>query len=200
LMLGVATAAAYLLIGPAALLGLVGFLIWPLFNEFGRLTSISVGGLEVDLSTTLDESLKKISDAPPDRIQEVAAAQIGLLSDFYRTALGQARTSFNWALIGVALGLLFFVGAVVVELSTDAPNAALISAIAGGTVELISGLNFVLYGRATAQLGEFHDRLEQTQRFLLANSMCESLGTDRQDAARASLIETIAQASPRAAS
>lgn len=63
-------------------------------------------------------------------------------------------------------------------------------------VEVISGLNFVLYGRATAQRGEFHERLERTQRFMLANSMCEALSNENRDAARADLIKTIAAYEP----
>jgi hypothetical protein len=70
-----------------------------------------------------------------------------------------------------------------------------VSAISGAVVEVISGINFVLYGKASTQLLGFHERLEQTQRFLLANSVCE--GIEQEDArvrARADLVATIASA------
>jgi hypothetical protein len=39
-------------------------------------------------------------------------------------------------------------------------------------------VNFYLYARTSAQLAEFHSRLDVTQRFLLANSLCETLDQD----------------------
>ena len=89
--------------------------------------------------------------------------------------------SFNWALVGVGTGLAFFVAAIAVQLAAGSTDAAVISAIAGAIVQVISGLNFVVYAKATTQLGEFHQRLERTQRFLLANSIAESLAPERKD-------------------
>ena len=50
--------------------------------------------------------------------------------------------------------------------------------------------------RALTQLDLFHVRLEQTQRFLLANSVCENLGNDSLDAARADLVKLIGTSGP----
>jgi hypothetical protein len=190
-VLGGGMAAAYIQFGPRALIALV---VLPGYLLVARVMfPLSVGGIEF----TFDDAIKGISEAPPDQIQQVAAAEIRLLSDYYRTALAQARTSFNWALIGVGVGLVFFGGAVAVQLTAKQTDAATISAVAGGVVEVISGLNFVLYGKATGQLSEFHERLERTQRFMLANSMCASLVDDvARDHARAALIQTIAAYEP----
>jgi hypothetical protein len=66
------------------------------------------------------------------------------------------------------------------------------SAVGGSVLLAISGLNFWLYGRASAQLNLFHVRLEQTQRYLLANSMAMNLtGNDRNNAI-SDLIKTVA--------
>jgi hypothetical protein len=50
---------------------------------------------------------------------------------------------------------------------------------------------FVLYGKATAQLSSFHSRLENLQRYLLANSLRESLDGEERNKARAALIQDI---------
>jgi hypothetical protein len=59
-------------------------------------------------------------------------------------------------------------------------------------VEVIAGINLYLYNKTTAQLAEFHQRLERTQRFLLANSIAESLENEQKQETRASLVRTIA--------
>lgn len=59
-------------------------------------------------------------------------------------------------------------------------------------VEFISGVNFYLYGKTIGQLTLFQGRLEITQRFLLANSLCESLGDELRDTTRAQLIFQLA--------
>jgi hypothetical protein len=61
-------------------------------------------------------------------------------------------------------------------------------------VQVIAGINFVLYGKAASQLLGFHGRLEQTQRFLLANSICHAIGDDAaRTSTRAELVATIAR-------
>lgn len=115
LIIGAGTAAAYIHFGPRALIALVGLLVWPGYALVPRFTHIQLaGGAGIELAGHFEEAIKGISEAPPDQIQQVAAAEIRLLSDYYRTALAQARQSFNWALIGVAVGPVFFAGAVVV--------------------------------------------------------------------------------------
>lgn len=50
-----------------------------------------------------------------------------------------------------------------------------------------------LYLQTARQFAAFHTCLERTNRFLMANAMCEHLG-ERQDEMRAELIRTIANA------
>ena len=64
-------------------------------------------------------------------------------------------------------------------------------------MQAIAGLNFWLYGKTAQQLDAFHLRTDQTQRFLLANSVCESLSDTQRDAARSNLISVMI-ASPNA--
>jgi hypothetical protein len=55
-------------------------------------------------------------------------------------------------------------------------------------VEVISGVNFYLYGKTTTQMAEFQSRLDMTQRFLLANSICENLDGDFKQNTRSQLV------------
>jgi hypothetical protein len=126
-------------------------------------------------------------------VQEIAACQIGLLHSYYHTVLEQAKQSFRWALIAAGAGFAFLLAAVGFLLGQASVEVAVISTIAGVVVEVISGLNFYLYGQTTKQLAGYHLRLDQTQRFLLANSICEALEGDERQKARANLVKLIAK-------
>jgi len=65
--------------------------------------------------------------------------------------------------------------------------------LSGAIVEIVAGIVFMLYGKTTSQLSSFHSRLEVLQRYLLANSLCESLDGDERNKARAALIQEISR-------
>ena len=135
----------------------------------------------------------RLSRTKPEDIQEIAASQIKLLAGYYDLVLGQARRSFRWALTAAGIGLLFFLASVGFLLLQRPQSLAAISLISGALIEIISAINFYLYGKTSAQLAMFHTRLDTTQRFLLANSMCESLDGDFKQKARYELIQTVAR-------
>ncbi len=140
----------------------------------------------------ISSAADRLSQAKPEDIQEIAASQIKLLASYYDLVLGQARKSFRWALIAAGIGLMFFLASVGFLLSQQPQNLANISLISGALIEVISAINFYLYGKTSAQLATFHTRLGTTQRFLLANSMCESLEGEFKQKARYELIKTVA--------
>jgi len=134
----------------------------------------------------------QLSEAEPGDIQVVAASQIRLLTSYYNAVLAQATMSFRWALIAAGVGLAFFLGAVVLLITVESQSIAMVSVIGGTIVEVISGINFLLYGKTTTQLAHFHERLDRTQRFLLANSICETMGDEAQQKSRSELVKVIA--------
>jgi hypothetical protein len=147
----------------------------------------------IHVSGNFAGALDDLANADRADVQAIAASQLKLLAAFYEVALHQAKQSFRWAIIGSIVGLAFFVVAIALVLGADNPDAALVSAVSGGIVEVIAGINFTLYGKTTSQLLSLHGRLEQTQRFLLADSICEALPEgDARSAARTELIRTIA--------
>jgi hypothetical protein len=155
----------------------------------------SVGILGVStpkISYTVKESVDRISKVDPKNVQEVVASQVELLNNYYTVVLDQAKKSFRWALIAAGIGLAFFIAAVSFLLIANLEKIAVISIVSGALIEVISGINFFLYGRTAAQLSEFHFRLDTTQKFLLANSVCEGLDEEHKNAARTDLVNIIA--------
>lgn len=139
------------------------------------------------------QAVDRLSQAETSDVQEIAASQIQLLLSYYRLVLDQAKKSFRWALIAAGIGLAFFLAAVGFIIYRNAEGAAIISVVSGALVEVISAINFYLYSKTSGHLTDFHGKLESTQRYLLANSICESLDEPHKQAARLELVRAIAQ-------
>jgi hypothetical protein len=153
----------------------------------GRVIGVTIDNL------ILRDSINRLGAADPANVQQIAASQLELLAGYHQIALAQSRRSFFWAIIGAGVGLLFFLSAVAFALLTSATANALIPLLSGAIVEVVAGVVFFLYGRTTDQLSRFHSRLETLQRYLLANSICESLEGEDRAKARVSLIQEISR-------
>ena len=150
-------------------------------------------GSEHTIQLSLPQSLQRLSKINPSQVQEIVASQIELLTIYHNVVLDQAKRSFRSALLAAGVGLGFFLASVGFLLSSKPQaNVAVISLISGALVEVISGINFYLYGKTSAQLADFQIRLDMTQRFLLANSICESLEGDFKQQTRSELVRSIA--------
>ena len=134
---------------------------------------------------------KMVASLDPAKIQEVAASQVVISDLYYKNVLQHAQRLFRWALIAAGTGLIFFLVAVALLLLRGSLNEALISLTSGGVMEAIAVLNFYLYGRVFKQLREFHERLDRTQQYLLANSICENLQGDVKQATQIELIRAM---------
>ena|SRR3989442_6220162 len=142
------------------------------------------------------KTVKDVAEADPSNVQQVAASQLALLGNFYKTVLQQAQQSFLAALIASIIGLIFFIAAVSFLLLQKSESVSIISLVSGTLVEVIAGINFYLYGQTSKQFSTFHTRLERTQNFLLANSVCTNLlDSEAKETSRAELVRLIATAS-----
>jgi len=134
---------------------------------------------------------KLVASLDPAKIQEVAASQVVISDMYYKNVLQYAQRLFRWALIAAGAGLIFFLVAVALLVFQQPVNGALISLASGGVIEAIAVLNFFLYGRAFNQLRAFHERLDRTQQYLLANSICENLKGDVKQATQIELMRAM---------
>ncbi|MFG6104915.1 helix-turn-helix transcriptional regulator [Leptothoe sp. EHU-05/26/07-4] len=148
-------------------------------------------------SPSFNRAVEELSEATVDDIQSIASAQVKILGFYYKEVLGQAKKSFFLASMASIIGLFFFLSAVVFVISNQPRNKAVIPLVSGALIEVIAGINFYLYGRTTQQLSSFHNRLDRTQRYLLANSICETLEGDAKQKTRSELVKTVSSLSDR---
>lgn len=147
----------------------------------------------ISIQTGLDEAVKKVKNANPDNIQEVAASQLSIINNYYISGLEQSQQSFRWSLIWGGIGFAFLLAAVAFVLFRQPSLVATISVISGAIVEIIAAVYLYLYKHASDQLAAFRTSLEGTQRLLLANSMCEKLTGEKEQTTRSELIHMMAE-------
>jgi hypothetical protein len=139
-----------------------------------------------------DKTIADLAKAKPSDVQEIAASQIKLLNSYYIVALNQSQRSFLAAMVAAVIGLSCFIGTAIFLVYQQSQSVALAISFGGALSTFISSINFYQYNKSTAQLAEFHDKLDITQRFLLANSICEGLEEDFKQKARSELVRIIA--------
>jgi len=134
---------------------------------------------------------KLVAGLDPAKIQEVAATQVAISEMYYNTSLQHAQRLFRWALITAGAGLIFFLVAVALQVLQKPVEGSWISLTCGGILAVLALLIFILYGRVFNQLRAFHVRLDRTQQYMLANSICENLRGDVKQATQIELIRAM---------
>jgi hypothetical protein len=135
--------------------------------------------------------LQLVAGLDPAKIQEVAASQVVISERYCNTVLHHAQRLFRWALMAAGAGLLFFLLAIALLVFQQSVTGALISLTSGGALEALALLNFCLYGRIFHQLRAIQERLDRTQQYLLANSICENLNGEVKQTTQIELIRAI---------
>jgi hypothetical protein len=148
-------------------------------------------------ATSVRELFKQCDDiakAEPGDTNAIASLLQKMIVTYYADVRKQAMLTF-WAALGAAgVGLLFFLYAISEAMSTQVGASSTIGLVAGGLSQFISGVNFYLYFKAARQFASFHICLERTNRFIFANTICDTLPSPLQGEVRKSLVETIALA------
>jgi hypothetical protein len=131
-----------------------------------------------------------------DLAQTVTAVQ-RLILRYYEDVGKQANESFKSAkrvaLFGFVLLVLTLGYVIFIDLMLHRPtwgfvrpsggmSVGQIGLLGSSIVEVIAGLQFYLYGKATRQFGAFHICLERTHRYLLAYKMAEKMNSGKDDA------------------
>jgi hypothetical protein len=145
------------------------------------------------LFKAIQKNCEEVSGIPPGNTNEMGGKIQEMILNYYQDVRKQAQQSFYMALGAAIVGGIFYFYAAIIYLGKG--EAASISLIAGSLIQLISAINFYLYGKAARQFSTFHICLERTNRFLLANTLCDNIScTIKRDAMRQELIIKIADA------
>ena len=131
------------------------------------------------------------------RTHAVAALLQRMMLGYYVDIRRQTKASLNVAIATGLLGVALFVTGVAAPNLTGMRNSGQVPywLIAAAVVEVIAVICFLSYSRASRRLGVFHLGLERTNRFILADALCQQLDEYQKNGARMRLVDVVAQAS-----
>ncbi len=140
-------------------------------------------------------AIEKIAQADPSNLAAIVSPNLEMGNSYYLNTLNQSRQSFSWALVGEGVVIAFFIAAVILFTLRLPGNASylapLITALAGGVVQIATGVLFKFYSSASDQTAACHNRLDRIQRFFIANSACEHLDKENKSTTQVALIKKL---------
>lgn len=110
------------------------------------------------------------SEQSKKNVLNMMADNVSELKEYYVISKQQARNSFSAALFICFFGIIIYLLGIVAYVFFN-KDISLVSVISGTVVEIIAGLFFWLYKEATKQLSIYHQRLGNTEKYLIAYQM-----------------------------
>ena len=156
--------------------------IW-IGTAFLVVAAIVISSILVILSHTnqatkaCDQIKNEFKAAAKDDIKETLVLQMEMSKQYHKNVLFRANLSFIFALVFAGIGILLFFSIIIFMVLGLSNNitTTVVSVVAGTLVQVLSGINFYLYNRASGQLQTFHKSLDRLQNYMLANSICQGL-------------------------
>ena len=144
-----------------------------------------------DVQKTISNILTLNKEDKNDDVLTLMIKNVGELREYYVINKQQARNSFSAALFISFLGFILFAAGVILTYVYKSEDVLQYSTIGGAIVEIIAGLFFWLYSKATKQINLFHSSLLNTEKFLTAIQLVDKLSTENRDKAYNYIIEKV---------
>ncbi|MFP3594621.1 TRADD-N-associated membrane domain-containing protein [Chryseobacterium sp. SIMBA_038] len=148
---------------------------------------------EKEIKEEIDKVVKLIDEGDKN-VLNLMIKNVAELKEYYVMNKQQARNSFSAALITCFLGFIVFIGGIIISYFNPASldqNVIPYTTIAGGIVEVVSGLFFWLYSKAITQINLFHASLQSTEKFLTAIQLVEKISVEKRDEVYRNIIDKI---------
>lgn len=172
-----------LILGVSGLLALV-VLVKSLADYFVSSGDLKKAKLAVE--SALENAKARRESEPKDALAQMTQ-NTAELREYYTISKSQAQSSFAAALVACILG--FAIYAVGILITYVEENRVIeYTTIGGSMVEVIAGLFFWLYSKASEQMGTYHTSLIETQRQLSAIQLSDKMDETNRNKAYAYII------------
>lgn len=161
---------------------------------------IGIIGMDTYLSHKSEErnkSLKKDDcysqydkDNDDKDISEIICNNLKELRGYYQLSKEQARKAFKIATISCGIGVFFYCIAIAVSIMNKESNVTP-TIISGTFTELIGGSVFVIYKKSLKQLEIYHNKLEETEKYLMVIRIINNMEQEKQNERYSHLIDKI---------
>lgn len=144
-----------------------------------------------DVENLISRLIPKTEGKKENDVLTLMIKNIGELREYYVINKQQARNSFSAALFISFLGFILFASGVTISYFNETNNLIQYSTISGAIVEIIAGLFFWLYSKATKQINVFHRSLLDTEKFLTAIQLVDKVSDEQKDESYKLIISKI---------
>lgn len=165
----------------------------------GTMTMLIIGILIIaqrNLSAGKKELAEKKNYSPKELegkegILRLATNEVFELREYFVINKYQAITAYQAALVVSILGFVLFSIGISLNYLEESNSASIVTTSSGAIVEIIAGLFFWLYSKATKQMYIFYRSLLDTERLLIAIELVEKISDDQRNESYRDLITKI---------
>ncbi|MCL2299102.1 MAG: hypothetical protein FWC27_03010, partial [Firmicutes bacterium] len=122
-----------------------------------------------------------VNEDKPTDILDMMKKDTEETTEHFRISKGEAKKSFNTALVCLALGFPLIMFAVIWGIVSNNITPTIISAIGGVITEFIAGTALLVRKQSLNQLNHFYDMLRRNQDILVSVNMVEKMSDDSRD-------------------
>lgn len=123
------------------------------------------------------EKIKERISKNENNVIDTIQLSLNQITEYYTINLNQARSSYNWSITAIIIGLSTLIaGAWLIFFRTN-PNltVGIITGISGILIEFIGASNLYIYNKSLRQLNLYFNQLINIQDTMLAIELCEKI-------------------------
>lgn len=145
-------------------------------GDFKTNTEILANNLN-DIKQEREKLIEKIGD---DSVTNMARLTLNRMDEYYTINLNQAKTSYQWSIASIIIGLITLVTGIWLLFFMEKPNVTMgiISGASGILVEFIDACNIYIYNKSLSQLNLYFRQLATVQDTMLAVELCEKVSDE----------------------
>jgi len=134
-------------------------------------------GIDLDSIRTESEELKRKLSEKQDDVFNTIQLSLNQLKEYYAINLSQAKSSYNWSIAAIIIGIITLIVGIWFFYFNVNPNIslAIISGISSVIIEFIGASNIYIYNKSLKQLNIYFKELINIQDTMLAIELSESI-------------------------
>ncbi|MFZ4929791.1 TRADD-N-associated membrane domain-containing protein [Chryseobacterium sp. Mn2064] len=134
----------------------------------------------IKINVEREEIKTKIESKNQLEIFDTIQLSLNQLNEYYTINKAQAKSSFNWSILAIVLGLTLIIAGIILFYTNTNPNIniTILTGIAGILLEFIGGAYFIMYKKSLEQVNFFFAQLIKVQDTMLSINLANKVEDD----------------------
>ncbi|HCM33210.1 hypothetical protein [Chryseobacterium sp.] len=134
----------------------------------------------IKINVEREEIKTKIENKNQLEIFDTIQLSLNQLNEYYTINKAQAKSSFNWSITAIVLGLILLISGIIIFYTNANSNVniTILTGIAGILLEFIGGAYFFMYKKSLEQVNFFFAQLIKVQDTMLSINLANKVEDD----------------------